>query len=357
MASTPLRVAIAGCGNIAGPYAETMQAYPQVKLVGATDVVAERAQALVAKHGGRVYLSLEEMLADPAVDLVVNLTIHHAHPAVIAQCLEADKHVHSEKPLAMRYDVAKQLVDLAAARGLRLSCSPITYMGEAQQTAWKVIRSGQLGQVRVVYCEVNWGRIEAWHPNPGPFYDVGALFDVGVYPLTLVTTFLAPVRRVLAYGKVVYPERLTKQGTPFHVDTPDWVVAAVELADGTVVRLTTNFYVSQHGKQKGLEFHGGLGSLYLGSFQDFDADVEVAEYGKPYAAAPLVRPGFEGVDWGRAVAEIAEAIAEDRPQRATGAQAAHVVEVCEAISRSLQTGQAVEVKSSFAPPWPMAWGM
>jgi predicted dehydrogenase len=356
MTSKPLRVAIAGCGNIAGPYAKTMQAYPQVELAGATDVLPERAQALTAEYGGRAYATLDELLADPAVDLVVNLTIHHAHPAVITHCLEAGKHVHSEKPLAMEYAAARQLVDLAAARGLRLSCSPITYMGEAQQTAWKVIRSGELGAVRVVYCEVNWGRIESWHPNPGPFYEVGALFDVGVYPLTLVTSFLAPVRRVTAYGKVLHPDRVTKEGVSFHIDTPDWVVAAVELADGTVVRLTTNFYVGGHGKQKGLEFHGDLGSLYLSSFQDFDAAVEVSENGKAYAPAPYVRSPFRGVDWGRAVAEIADAIAEDRPQRATGAQAAHVVEVCCAISESLAAGRPVDVTSTFTPPTPMAWG-
>ncbi len=356
MTTNPLRVAIAGCGNIAGPYAKTMQAYPQVQLLGATDVFPARAEALVAQYGGRAYASLDELLADPAVDLVLNLTIHHAHPEVITKCLEAGKHVHSEKPLAMDSATAKALVDLAAARGLRLSCSPITYMGEAQQTAWKVIRAGELGTVRVVYCEVNWGRIEAWHPNPGPFYEVGALFDVGVYPLTLVTSFLAPVRRVTAYGKVLHPDRVTQEGVPFHIDTPDWVVAAVELADGTVVRLTTNFYVGGHGKQKGLEFHGDKGSLYLSSFQDFNAEVQMAEYGKAYAPVPYVRPPFEGIDWGRSVAELADAIAEHRPQRATGAQAAHVVEVCCAIAESLAVGRPVEVTSTFTPPWPMAWG-
>ena len=356
MSTKPLRVGIAGCGNIAGPYARTMQGYPQIELAGATDVFPERARALTADYGGRAYATLEEMLADPAIDLVVNLTIHHAHPAVITQCLEAGKHVHSEKPLAMTYAEAKGLVDLAAARGLRLSCSPITFMGEAQQTAWKAIRSGDLGKVRVVYCEVNWGRIESWHPNPGPFYEVGALFDVGVYPLTLVTTFLAPARRVTAYGKVLHPDRVTQEGMPFHIETPDWVVAAVELADGTVVRLTTNFYVGGHGKQKGLEFHGDLGSLYLSSFQDFDAAVELSPYGEEYAPVPYVRPPFDGIDWGRSVAEIADAIAEGRPQRASGAQAAHVVEICAAISESLQTGRPVDVTSSFTPPWPMAWG-
>ena len=356
MSTTPLRVGIAGCGNIAGPYAKTMKPYSEIELMGATDIDLARAEALTTQYGGKVYATLDEMLADPAIDLIVNLTIHHAHPEVITKCLNAGKHVHSEKPIAMSYAEAKKLVALAEEKQLRLSCSPITYMGEAQQTTWKAIRDGKLGEVRVVYCEVNWGRIEAWHPNPGPFYDVGALFDVGVYPLTLVTTFFGPARRVTAFGKVLYPDRVTKEGVNFHINTPDWVVAAVELANGTVVRLTTNFYVGHHGKQKGLEFHGDVGSLWIGSFQDFHAPVEFALFGKPYEPLPYVREPFQGIEWARSVVEIHDAIQEGRPQRSTGAQAAHVVETCCAIVESYQTGKPVEVTSTFPSPWPMDWG-
>lgn len=355
MSTTPLRVGIVGCGNIAGPYARTMTPYSEIKLMGATDIDLPKAKALVDQYGGRLYTSLEEMLADPEVDLIVNLTIHHAHPAVITQALNAGKHVHSEKPLALSYGDAKALVDLAAAKNLRLSCSPITFMGEAQQTTWKAIRDGMLGTVRVVYCEVNWGRIESWHPNPGPFYEVGALFDVGVYPLTLVTTFFGPATKVTAYGTVLHPDRVTKEGKAFHIDTPDWVVAAVELSNGTVIRLTTDFYVGHHSKQKGLEFHGDLGSLYLGSFQDFHAPVEFSEFGKSYAPLPYVKEPFQGIEWGRCVVEIGEAMAEGRPQRATGAQAAHVVEILCAIVQSYTEGRPVEVTSTFTGPSPMPW--
>ena len=358
-----LNVAIVGCGNIAGPYAATLTPYKHIHLLGASDIDPERARAFAAEYGGQAYESLDDLLADERVDLIVNLTIHHAHPEVITKCLEAGKHVHSEKPLAMTYTEAKALVDLAEQKGLRLSCAPITFMGEAQQTAWREIRNGRTGPVRVVYAEVNWGRIESWHPNPGPFYEVGALFDVGVYPLTLVTTFFGPARRVTAFGTVLYPDRVTREGVPFHITTPDWVVAAVELANGTVVRLTTNFYVGHHGKQKGLEFHGDLGSLYIASFQDFPAEGEFAPFGGSYEPVPLVREGFRmpfgqrtlTTEWGRAVVEMADAIEAGRPQRATGAQAAHVVEICEAISASLTSGRPVAVTSSFAPPAPMEW--
>ena len=355
MAGNKLRVAVVGCGNIAGPYAKTMQPFEQIELVGAADIDPQRAQDFVATYGGTAYPSLEALLADDQVDAVVNLTIHHAHPAVITQCLEAGKHVHTEKPLAMTYAEAKPLVDLAEAKGLRLSSSPITFMGEAQQTAWKVIRDGQLGTVRVAYAEVNWGRIESWHPAPGPFYEVGALYDVGVYPLTVLTTIFGPARRVTGYGTVLHPDRVTKEGVPFHIETPDWVVAAVELANGTVVRLTTNFYVGHHTKQKGIEFHGDLGSLHLDSWQNFHAGVELAEFGKKYEPVTLLKEPYQGTEWGRAVAELADALTEGRPQRATGAQAAHVVEICEAITTSLKQGGPVEVTSDFTPPTPMEW--
>ena len=356
MTNDKLRIGVVGCGNIAGPYAKTLQPYEEIELVGASDVDPQRARDFAATHGGQAYETLDDLLADDRIDVVVNLTIHHAHPAVITQCLNAGKHVHSEKPLAMSYAEAKQLVDLAEAKGLRLSCAPITYMGEAQQTVWKAIREGRTGPVRVAYAEVNWGRIESWHPAPGPFYQVGALFDVGVYPLTLLTTIFGPARRALGYGRVLHPDRVTKEGVPFHIDTPDFMMAAVELANGTLVRLTTNFYVGHHTKQKGIEFHGDLGSLYIDSWQNFHAKVEWSEFGKSFEPIPYVKEPYQGTEWGRAVVEMHDAIREDRPQRATGAQAAHVVEILEAITRSSQQGGPVEITSDFTPPTPMEWG-
>lgn len=355
MSKNRLGVAIIGCGNIAEPYARDIAAYPQVKLVGVADLEFQRAQDLAAKYGCRAYSSNEELLADDAVELVVNLTIHHAHTEVVTQCLRAGKHVHSEKPLSLTYDEAKGLVELAKQKGLRLGCSPFTFMGEAQQTAWKAIKEGRLGDVRVAYAEVNWGRIEVWHPNPSPFYQVGALFDVGVYPLTLLTAMFGPAREVLAYGRVLHPDRVTKEGIPFHITTPDFIASAVELENGTLVRLTTNFYVGHHGKQKGIEFHGDLGSLYLSSWQNFDAAVEFAAFGGQYEPVPLVKEPYSGTEWGCAVLDMAAAIEQDRPHRATGEQAAHVVEVLCAIAKSVELGQPVKVHSDFAPPALMDW--
>lgn len=352
--SQPTGVAIIGCGNIAGRYAADLAAYPEMDLVGHFDIERDKAQGLADAHGGKVYDCIEVLLADEDVDVVVNLTIHHAHYDVTRQCLEAGKHVHSEKPLALTLERGRELVALAAQKGVRLGCSPFTYMGEAQQTAWRLIRDGYTGPVRMVYAEVNHGRIEKWHPNPAPFYDVGPWFDVGVYPLTLLTTFFGPVRSVQACGKVLYPDRKTNEGKDFHIDTPDNMLAVVELADGPIARLSVNFYVCTT-RQRGLEFHGDDGSIHLGCFQEFSAAVAKARPGEEFEAVDLLKAPYQGIEWGRGVREMAEAIREKRPHRASGDHALHVLEVLSAAVKSSESGQRVSVTSDIPRPPPMDW--
>ena len=200
MTDNKISIGIVGCGNIAETYLEQITNYNNVQLVGLTDIVSERAQELAAIYNCAVYPDLETMVADEKIDLVVNLTIHHVHAEIIEQILQAGKHVYTEKPLAMNYKDAKRLVDLAEKKNLRLSSAPITYMGEAQQTAAQKIASGILGKIRLVYAEINHDRIETWHPNPIPFFDVGVLWDVGIYALTVCTALMGSVKRVTGYG-------------------------------------------------------------------------------------------------------------------------------------------------------------
>ena len=353
MTTERMRVAIIGCGNIAGPYARSLITFPHLELVGTADIEPARAEKLAAEHGVRAYPTVEAALADPALDVAINLTIHHAHYDVTRQALEAGKHVFSEKPLALTFAEAQELAALARAKGLRLGAAPFTFLGEAQQTALRMIREGRLGRVRVAYAEVNWGRIETWHPNPAPFYAVGPLFDVGVYPLTLLTTAFGPARRVQSFGRVLYPDRRTLNDATFRPEAPDFAVTMLEWDDGAVARLTTNFYVSQGGKQGGLEFHGDGGSLFMASWQSFDSALQVSDFGQPYEDVSLPVTPYPGTEWGRGVAEMVEAIREGRPHRATGEQAAHVVEILTGAQTSMQTGGPVELTSAFVPPAPL----
>jgi predicted dehydrogenase len=355
----PLGIGVIGTGNIAGGYAGDALTHPGIRLVAATDLDPARAAAFAEAHGCRAHASVDELLSDDSVDIVLNLTVHHAHYAITKRALDAGRHVYSEKPLALRSSEARELVELAATRGLRLGCSPSTFLGEAQQTAAGLIRSGRLGTVRAIYAEVNWGRIETWHPAPAPFFDVGAMVDVGVYPLSIIATTVGPARAVRAWGWELLPNRVMVDQTPFRIGSPDLIVAAIELDAGPVVRLTTSFYVGRPAKETGsLEFHGDDASLALSSFADFDASVEVGAYGESYEPIALVRPGFRGTAWARGVAEMAGAIAAGRPHRASAELAAHVVDILEAASASIADGgRRIEITSTFAPPPLMPWAI
>lgn len=348
-------IGIVGCGVIAAEYAKDLLNYPELELIGVSDIDHAKAVAFAETHHAQAYENLAALLADERINIVLNLTIHHAHAAVIRECLQAGKHVFSEKPLSMTYVDAKDVVELAAQKGLRLGCAPFTLMGEAPQTAWKLLRENKIGTLRVAYAEVNWGRIETWHPIPQPFYEVGPLFDVGVYPLTILVSLCGPAKRVQAYGKVVYPDRVTKRGQPFSITTPDFGVTMIEMSDGTLVRLTTNFYVGSQGKQTGIEFHGDTGSIHLTNWHSFDADVQIAAFNGSYESVPLLREAVPGTPWARGLWEMARAMQDNRPHRFSGELAAHVVDILDSATRSMQEGRPIDLTSTCATPPPMEW--
>lgn len=355
----PLRVAVVGCGNIAGQYGEALRRYPEIKIVGASDIDLGRAQDWVAKNGGKAYASLDEVLADPQVEAVVNLTIQQAHVEVVTRSLEAGKHVHSEKPLAPTYAEAKKLVDLAASRNLRLSCAPVTWLGESQQTTWKLLREGRIGTPRVAYATVDWGRLETWHPNPVPFYAAGPVFDVAVYPISLLTAWFGPVKKVTAGGALLLPDRWTKDGRPFRITTEDWTAAILEFACGLQTRLTANFYVLNASQwQATLDFHGDKGSINT-EWYTATAPVRLCANGGRYRRIPPVREsagtGRWYVDWAAGVVGLWRGLRCREPHPTGGAHAAHVVEIMEAVHTSLREGRAITLTSTFPAPLPLDW--
>jgi predicted dehydrogenase len=349
-----MRAAIVGCGDIAERYATRIEALEPLTLVGVTDVLTDRAEKLARLFDVRRYGTLDDVLADENVELVVNLTVPASHAIVTAAALEAGKHVHTEKPVALRYDQARDLALLARKNGVRLSCAPATLLGEAQQTAWKLVREGAIGKVRVAYAEANWGRIETWHPSPQGLYAVGPLVDVGVYPLTLLTAMFGPVRRVTAYEAKLLPERMTTSNEPFVLEAPDFVTAVLEFESGLVARATATFW-GRRGRQRGLELHGEDASLYLASWMEFDSPLDMSEDGDTYMPVTLVREPYQGIDWARPLADLAEAVSEGRPHRASAEHAAHVVEVMEAIALAGVEERPVDVHSDFEPPLPLEW--
>ncbi|GAA2398110.1 oxidoreductase [Catellatospora methionotrophica] len=345
-------LAIVGTGNIAAGYLTDLRTYPGIAVVGGYDDDQARSAAFGAAHDLPIYGSFDELLADDKVDVVVNLTPLAAHAPVTRAALRAGKHVFSEKPLAPTAPEARSLIAEAAAHGRRLGCAPHTYLGEAIQTAWKLVRDDAVGPIKLVYAEVNHDRIESWHPAPQGPYRSGPLYDVGVYSLTALTAMLGPARRVWAYGTILKADRVTLSGEMFSPQAPDFSVVVLELAGGATVRLTANFYVGAGTRQSGIELHGERGSIHIADWTNFDSEIRA---GLPPEPVPLLGDPYRGIPWGRGVAEFVSAINEGRPHRCSAEHAAHIVDVLAAASHSQRTGAPVDVTSTFPAPLPMPW--
>ena len=358
--SKPLAIAVVGCGHICHQYAAHIKQYPELlRIAGATDLDHSRAVAFCEANGGTPYADFDAALADDEVDVILNLTVHHAHFDLNARALRAGKHVFSEKPMALSYEKALELIQIARENNRRLAAAPITFMGEGVQTAARFLREGNpLGTLRLVYAEVNWGQIERWISAPAPYFTVGPLLDVGVYAITALTFLLGPVRSVWGYSAILKNPRTGKNGDPFPVTAPDFTTGIMEFQNGVVARITTNYYVPMPPllrHLRGFEFHGDEGSFIVNDYHNFDAICHYIPYNGATHRVPLLREPKGTMDRALGLAELALAIRENRPHKGSAEHAAHVIEIMEGLQRSADTKQPVEIRSQLDRPDLLSW--
>ncbi|ACM56121.1 aldo/keto reductase [Halorubrum lacusprofundi] len=318
-----------GAGSIAPEYAAGLSG-SSLSLAGVVDLDADRAAALAADHDCPSFTDLETALSAVDAPLVVNLTSHAAHAPVTRTALEADRHVYSQKPLALDADEAKALVALARERDLGLGCAPGTPRAPSQRRAGRLLADGRLGPVGLGYAHAHVGRVTDWHDRPDSFLEIGPLYDGAVYPLALLASWFGPVERVrVADALDVWPEREDRRpSTPSHVE------ATLAFAAGPTVRLTASFYAPHRSREfYGLELHGDDGSLYLkgtGAMETGRDHVRFGRVGREYVSAPPTSPE-EPYEYVGAVERLAATIEAGSPSRAGGRRGAHVVAVCNAI--------------------------
>jgi len=332
---------LVGAGAIASEYAAGL-ASSSLSLAGVCDLDADRAATLAAEYDCPWFSHLDAALADLDAPLVVNLTSHAAHAAVTRTALAADRHVYSQKPLALEADVAADLLSMARDRDLALGCAPENPRGPSQRRAARLLADGRLGSVQLGYAHAHVGRVTDWHDRPDSFLEIGPLYDGGVYPLTLLVSWFGPVERVrVADALDVWPDREPRRPT-----APSHVEATLAFAAGPTVRLTASFYAPHRSREfYGLELHGDDGSLYLEGTGAMDTAVDHVRFGRvgrEYTTVPPQSPTAP-VEYADAVERLAAGVADGAHPRRTGRRGAHVVAVCNAIEAAAADGGPVAV--------------
>jgi predicted dehydrogenase len=351
-----VRVGIVGCGVISRHYAANAQAFDSFELVACADLDPAAAEGLAAECGLAV-ASVDELIADPAVDLVLNLTSPAAHVDVIRQALAAGKHVYTEKPLATTTDDARELVAQAAALGLRIGCAPDTFLGGAYQAARALLDEGAIGEPLSVSAAMLAGNQASWHPNPDIFFADGAgpLLDMGPYYLTAIVALLGPVRRVAGFASTRVYERTieigSRSGERFTASTPTHTAAVLELASGVTANLVASFetagqYVAE------LEIHGTEGILALPDPNSFEGPLHLRRGREEWEDVPFASRGEQDAR-GIGLHDLVDAIASGRPPRASGDLAHHVVDIARTILGAAAEGRALEVETTIDRPAPL----
>ena len=370
-----MKIGILGCGVISGIYIESAQKLDTIDVVAVADVNPDAARFRAEQYGIPRALSPDELLADPEVELVINLTPNQRHFEAGMQVLAAGKHLYGEKPLTVYREEAQQLLARAAEKGLRVGGAPDTFMGGAWQTARKAVDDGLIGQPFAAVAFLQWRSApgnEATAPRPSSptrstapgsvsffrseafKYGVTVPFDMGPYYLHALINLLGPARAVSSATRQVFDEA-TRFGGTMKVESPTHVAGLIEFANDAVAQVLFSSDVYSTGLPH-LELYGTEGSLRLPDPNYFPGQVLRRKPESRELVELECRHGYNQDSRGVGVADMAAGIARDRPHRAAGEMAAHVVDIVNALHESAEQGKRIDLRTTCPRPAPLPVG-
>jgi predicted dehydrogenase len=351
-----VKVGLIGCGFIARQkYVYGIRKFDFLDLVACADIIDEVAQSFARDLEIPRACSVDELLADESIELVLNLTTPQAHAPVNLKVLEADKHFYVEKPFALSREDAKAVLDLAASKSLLTSSAPDTFLGAGIQTCRKVIDDGMIGEPTAATAYFACPGHELWHPDPEFYYEFGGgpVLDMGPYYLTALVSLLGPIKRVVGMSKATFPEREIakgpKRGKRFPVAVDTHLTACLEFYSGVLLTFMMSFDVHQHHLPH-IEIYGTDGSLSVPDPNTFEGPVRVYRAGQPgWQEVRLISPYHEE-SRGIGAADLALAVRGVRPHKATGELAAHVLDAMLAVVESAREQSEVVLKTHVERP-------
>jgi predicted dehydrogenase len=358
----PVKIGVIGCGNISDVYFESCKNFDSIEVVACADLLIERTKAKAKKHGIPKVCTPNSILADPEIEIILNLTVPAAHGEVSLAALESGKHVHSEKPLALERKQAEQMLELAETKGLLVGCAPDTFFGGGLQTCRKIIDDGQIGDPVAATVFMMYHGPESFHPDPDFFYQPGGgpMFDMGPYYLTALAFLMGPVKKVAGMNRITFPKRqITSEphaGETIKVTIPTHVTGLLEYVNGAIATIVTSFDVWEP-YNPWIEIHGTLGSLRVPDANFFGGKVSLRAAGEEeWQDVPLTH-GYLENHRGIGLADMAHALRSGRPHRANGQVGRHVLDIMHAIHEAAETGRHIPISTTCERPEPLPSGL
>jgi predicted dehydrogenase len=353
-------VGIVGNGNISPIYLKNLTTVFNniVYLKGVCDLIPERsAKAAADWKVPVIYKTMYDMFEDPEIEIVVNLTTPKQHYGVAIEALRHGKNTHSEKPMSVNREDAKELFDLAKEKGLLIGVAPDTFMGAGIQTSRKLIDDGYIGRPIAAAAYMTCHGHESWHPDPEFYYEVGGgpMLDMGPYYTTALINLLGPVKSIMGYSRKMFDTRTItspgKYGKVIPVEVDTHVAGTMEFASGVIGTMIMSFdmWRAQHPC---IEIYGTEGTIEVPDPNGFGGPVRLSRGKGEYYEIPLAHIYSEN-SRGIAVADMAMALRTGRPHRASGELAFHALDVMLGFGDSSESGRRYDLVTTCARPAPL----
>ncbi|UOQ86746.1 Gfo/Idh/MocA family protein [Gracilibacillus salinarum] len=350
-----MKVGIIGCGNISKIYLENATRFANYSIEAVADLVLERAQERAEQYHIPKAYTTEQLLDDPEIDFVINLTIPAVHAEIAIKALEKGKHVYGEKPLAVSLEDGQRMIETAEEKGLMIGNAPDTFLGAGIQTSRKLIDDGWIGRPLSATAFMMIAGHERWHPDPAFYYQEGGgpMFDMGPYYLHALVNLLGPVARVTGSAQMGYTERTImsqpKFGESIKVETPTQINSVLDFEKGPVASMIMSFDTHAH-QLPHIEIYGTEGTLSVPDPNTFGGPVYLRRHDhKEWQEIPLSH-GFSDNSRGLGVAEMVDAIQAGKSARANGDLSYHVLEIMHGILSSSTEGKHQVLSSSCVQP-------
>lgn len=374
-----LNVGVLGIGDISDVYIQNLKKYDIVHVTACAGRNLEKARKKAAQHQiEKAYATAEELIEDPEIDVVLNLTVPAVHAELTIKALEAGKHVYTEKPLAASVEDGKKILDLAKEKGLYVGCAPDTFLGGRLQTCRKLIEEGTIGEIVGASAFVVSHGPESYHPNPDFCYKPGGgpLLDIGPYYITALLSLMGPVQSCSAMARRTFDKRVIesapRQGDVIEVEVETHITGNLQFVNGAIATLITSFDVWDSELPR-LEIYGTKGTICINDIDPLDGPnlfggsvllktKEQYRWKKMprqssvsgWEEVPIIHPfnetSHQENSRGIGLVDMAYAIRDKRMERASGQMAFHSLEVMEGLLKSAKEGRFYHLESTFDQP-------
>ena len=368
-------IGLIGCGNIAETYFRSQEYFNNINFVACADKFPEAAVKCAEQYNIKA-LSVDEILKDNDIDIILNLTIPQAHFEVSKLALEAGKHVYSEKPMSINYDDAKYLLELASRNNLYFGNAPDTFLGGGGQLSRELIDKGEIGKILTGNFIFAFPGVQEFHPNPESWFQFGGgpVIDMGPYFFTTLVNLLGPAKNVRARGKLFSNHREylvgPKKGQSFDVEIPTSVMLDVEFVNETIVQGFISFDVQNHARNH-MELYGTNGSLVVPDPNMFGGPIilshelgsewkEISVENKYLGKTNIInhsgrsneapkQSNYRGIG----LAEMIYSIENNRKHRCNDQLALHVLDLIESTILAAESKREIQLRSSCEQPKPL----